>query len=217
MTQKTSFNELRKGSICLKKTISHPQKTFNTPKKQEHKDKHPFLRKNIFDIIKDDHAEDSLQNQKLTTPQTSLPLEHDKALIEGSTNIKGQLIQAKEVLCHIIDSIHSECKNGIATTTLTITSNDPNSIFSSSDIILEHYDTAPHCFNIQFSGSLDAVNVFNANLQSFQTHLNQRLVGIQVQLLTPILKKPGNAKSVERRKNAEKKKMGNEKKTLSKL
>ena len=217
MTQKISLNELRKGLICKKKTLSHAQKTFNTPKKQEHKDKHPFLRKNIFDIIKEDLAEDSLQNLKLTTLQTSLPFEHDKVLTEGSANLRTQLIQAKEVLCHAIDSIHSECKNGIATTTLTITSNDPNSIFSSSDIILEHYDTAPHCFNIQFSGSLDAVNVFNAHLQSFQTHLDQRLVGIQVQLLTPILKKTGNAKSVERRKNAQKKKMGNEKKTLSKL
>ena len=217
MTQKTSLNEIRKNLIYLKKTISHPQKTFNTPNKRGHKDKHPFLRKNIFDIIKEDHAKDSLQNQKLTTLQTSLPLEHDKVLTEGPATPRSQLIQAKEVLCQTIDFIHSECKNGIATTTLTITSNDPNSIFSSSDIILEHYDTAPHCFNIQFSGSLDAVNVFNTHLQSFQTHLDQRLAGIQVQLLTPILKKTGNAKSVERRKNVQKKKMGNEKKPLSKL
>ncbi len=217
MTQKTSFNELRKSLIYLKKTISHPKKTFNIPKKREGKDKHPFLRKNIFDIIKEDHAKDSLQNQKLAALQTSPPIEHDKVLTEGTANLRSQLIQAKEVLCQVIDSIHSECKNGIATITLTITSNDPDSIFSSSDIILEHYDTAPHCFNIQFSGSLDAVNVFNTHLQSFQTHLDQRLAGIQVQLLTPILKKTGNAKSVERRKNVQKKKMGNQKKNLSKL
>lgn len=216
MTQKILLNVLKNDLINSKKPLSRIKKTFSSfsaPKKKTCSNK-----KNIFDIIKKDHDQDSIENLKLTTSSSqTLAFENKGALTEKMSTLSSQLIQAKEALSQVIDSIYSECKNGVSTTTITIKSDDPASIFTHSDILIEHYDTAPQSFNVQLSGSLQAVNAFNTHLQALQMHLDQRLPSVQIQLLTPILKETQKAKSTERGQNVRKKKMGTEKKLLPKL
>lgn len=52
--------------------------------------------------------------------------------------------------------------SGISTTTIEI--NNPESMFNSGKLVLEHYDTAPHAFNVEFQGSESQVNTFNENI-----------------------------------------------------
>lgn len=217
MTQKISLNILRKGLSKTKKTNAQVKKTFKIPslfKKTKDSEKLPSYKKNIFDIASEDCEEITTCNLRLETEiPSALPFEHQQVLSEVVSTNSTQLIQSKEVLSHAIDSIYSECKNGISTTTITLENDHPDSLFSHCEVTIEHYDTAPHCFNIQLSGSLQAVNAFNANLKSLQIHLDQRLASFQVQLLHPILKETKGPKGIERRKNIRRKKDGQIKKT----
>src|SRR3990167_992227 len=54
-----------------------------------------------------------------------------------------------DLLEKMVDFIEIESQNGISTTTILIEMENSNSHFHHSQIIIEHYDTAPHSFNIQ--------------------------------------------------------------------
>jgi len=58
-----------------------------------------------------------------------------------------------------------------------------------SEIVIDHYDTAPHSFNLQLSGTPEATDLFATNLASLQFSLQAHpvLQGFQVNVLPPTL------------------------------
>ena len=63
------------------------------------------------------------------------------------------------------------------------------SVLDGSQIVIDHYDTAPQSFNLQLSGSPEAADLLSTNLASLQASLqtHQTLQGFQVHILPPAL------------------------------
>lgn len=80
-----------------------------------------------------------------------------------------------------------ESQNGVATTIVFVEME--GSVFDGSQIVIDHYDTAPQSFNLQLSGSPEAADLFVTNLAALRTSLqtHQVLKGFQVQLFPPVL------------------------------
>lgn len=81
-----------------------------------------------------------------------------------------------------------EAKPGISLTEVTLNSpNFQNSIFYNSTITIEKYATAPDAFNIRLTGSPEAVNFFNNNIDSlsaaFAAAYDERRVNFKVNRL----------------------------------
>lgn len=83
--------------------------------------------------------------------------------------------------------IKVESQNGVSTTTVFVEME--GSLFNGSQIVIDHYDTAPQSFNLQLGGSSEAVDLFTANLAALRTSLqaHESLRGFQIQLFPPIL------------------------------
>ena len=129
------------------------------------------------------------------TPEIMAPLPKDMiALMEKITSF-----------------IQVETEKGITTTTLTL--DMEGSVFNGSQITLQHYDTAPHSFNLELSSNPEGVNLFNAHLTSLQIALfsHSALQEIDVRILPPALReaippkyKSGREKKAGSLKNREK-------------
>lgn len=80
-----------------------------------------------------------------------------------------------------------ESQNGITTTTVFVEMK--GSVLDGAQIIMNHYDTAPHSFNLQLSGSPESLELFTAHLASLQSSLetHQALQGFHVHILPPTL------------------------------
>lgn len=92
-----------------------------------------------------------------------------------------------DLLEKMVDFIEIESHNGISTTTILIEMNNSDSLFHHSQIIIEHYDTAPHSFTIQLCGSSQAVTAFDLHLPTLFTSLQNQLINFQIHLLPSIL------------------------------
>ncbi len=78
-----------------------------------------------------------------------------------------------------------ESHKGVSITTVKISM--PNSVFHDSEIKIEHFDTAPHAFNIQLLGSPAAVDLFNANYQSLVASMAQSGQSFTAHIQRPVL------------------------------
>ena len=72
-------------------------------------------------------------------------------------------------------------------TTTTVTLNMPESIFNKSKIIIDHFDTAPHAFNLQLQGSDQAVNMFSENMAALAAAFEGSKLAYQVNIRRPEL------------------------------
>lgn len=80
-----------------------------------------------------------------------------------------------------------EQHKGVTTTTMTI--NMKNSVFDGSQIVLEHYSTAPNAFNIQLVGSPQAQQLFNDNINDLASAFASSKYSFEVNIKKPILLK----------------------------
>jgi hypothetical protein len=75
--------------------------------------------------------------------------------------------------------------SGISTTTVTV--NMPGSVFNEGNLVIEHYDTAPKVFNIQFEGSDQAVDLFNENLPDLVAAIQHTPLTFEVNVRKAVL------------------------------
>lgn len=89
---------------------------------------------------------------------------------------------------------------GISKTTITL--NLPGSPFDGCKIQLDHYDTAPHSFNLQLLGTPHANQLFTENIDTLNQAFQQGRYAFEVNLMRPILLPQESTKSarVVRRK-----------------
>ena len=87
--------------------------------------------------------------------------------------------------------------SGIERTTMTI--NMPNSVFQGAEVIIDRYSTAPNAFNIQLTGSPEAVKVFDAHLANLTSAFLQGGFTFEANVLKPVLQ---TKKHLIRRKSA---------------
>lgn len=93
--------------------------------------------------------------------------------------------QVFELFERMVGLITVEQLKGVSTTTVKISL--PGTVFHGSEIKLEHYDTAPHSFNIKLIGSPEAVKSFTANFEALSAAFRGGKYAFEVNLLRPEL------------------------------
>ena len=116
-----------------------------------------------------------------------IPLEGP--FLEGSSALSpmGKLDTQTALLFHKIVGLMmiETTKAGISTTTTIL--NMPGSVFDGTSIVLTHYDTNPHGFNLQLLGSPQAVSLFMANSAALGAAFRQEMPDFRINILTPAL------------------------------
>lgn len=85
----------------------------------------------------------------------------------------------------MVGLITVEQSKGVSTTTVKISL--PGTVYHGSEIKLDHYDTAPHSFNIQLIGSPEAIKSFTANFDDLAAAFRGGKFAFTVNLLEPEL------------------------------
>ncbi|MFZ4773052.1 MAG: hypothetical protein ACOYK9_03575 [Chlamydiia bacterium] len=85
-------------------------------------------------------------------------------------------------------------------TTTSITLNIPQSALNGAKIQIEHFDTAPHSFNIQFFGSPESQQIFSANLSGLEQQLKTTLPQFDIRVRTPLLLTEADESHEERKR-----------------
>ena len=188
ISEKRTKKHLESEELCPKRAFKDVFKNV-----MQRKSPPPALkRKNVFDLSSQNDKK-SKEEKKKKNPDPQNPIQgqtvsyQEIPIIELSSFSTDLSVQMQELLEKMVDKIYLESENGISTTTVTIVAEDPLSLFNGSEIVIEHYDTAPHSFNIQLSGTMQAINEFALHLPTLQTQLTERLANFQIQLLPPIL------------------------------
>jgi hypothetical protein len=97
--------------------------------------------------------------------------------------------------------------------TVTITLNMKGSVFNKCQVVLEHFDTAPHAFNVQFLGNPEGVEKFAKNLQGLTSAIAESKLTFSINLLPPKLSKnyAGRIEGTDNDSEGDEKKDGEEK------
>lgn len=151
-------------------------------------------RPSVFDMAsKKEKKESSSQRKKEVDPAP----QHGEVqgtlttIVTGETLTTTSISELTPEMAHLMEKmanfIHVESQNGVTTTSVIVVME--GSVLNGAQIILDHYDTAPHSFNLQLSGSPEGIDLFAANLATLQSSLqtHQALQGFQIQILPPIL------------------------------
>ena len=77
--------------------------------------------------------------------------------------------------------------NGKAITTVKL--NMPGSVFDKCELVLEHYDTAPTNYTVQFLGNPQAVERFSQNLKGLNNAIAESKLTFSIHLPPPKLAK----------------------------
>lgn len=72
-------------------------------------------------------------------------------------------------------------------TTTSIVLNIPNTSLHGAHIDIEHFDTAPHAFNIQIFSNPDGQKIFSNNLQTLEQQLKNNLPQFEINVKKPLL------------------------------
>lgn len=179
MEIKTQPKNAPVSSSIEKEETKTPKRSFKEIHKKKEEDFPEKEEGSIFDIARD--AKD---------PAFHAPLPAGEMHLEASTTVQevgkisGELSPLIEEMAHVIVI---ESHKGISKTTVTLSLD--NSLFDGTEVVIEHYDTDPHSFNLQIGGSPEAVEIFQAQLQTLEHSLkhHETLQGFHVRLLNPII------------------------------
>jgi hypothetical protein len=72
-------------------------------------------------------------------------------------------------------------------TTTSIVLNMPNSGLDGAHIDIEHYDTAPHAFNISFFSSPEGQKILDENITTLEQQLRSNLPQFEISVKKPLL------------------------------
>ena len=131
------------------------------------------------DHDKDDHQDEQVFLQVEAPAQIQAP-----APIEATSYSKLNP-ETFELFEKLIGVMTIESFKGKSTTTVEL--NMPNSVFDKSQVVLEHFDTAPNSFNLQLQGSDEAVNMFNASMGELAAAFEGSKLAFEVNIRRPIL------------------------------
>lgn len=95
--------------------------------------------------------------------------------------------QVYELFERMVGVMRIEEHNGVSTTTVTI--NMKNSVFDGAKIVLDHYNTAPNCFNVTIQASPDGQKLINDNIGDLVAAFQQSKLSFEVNMRRPILLK----------------------------
>lgn len=116
--------------------------------------------------------------------QSAAPSGIDALKMSPFANIPKDVFELFEKMVGMMQVSKNNGKN-ITTVKLSM----PNSIFDKCELILEHYDTAPNNYNVQFLGNPDAVNKFTRNLAGLEGVIKNSKLNFSIHLLPPRLNK----------------------------
>ena len=147
----------------------YPQQ--DTPKKQT-----------VFDLSRSHRREKSppkKRKQKPQDPPTNLPqtstfLSADRVAISKTSAISTSSALLDVLADEMIRYVKLEEKKGIVTTEVILANQDP--LLNGTQIVIEHYDTAPHSFNLRLKGvNAQAYDLFCQNEALLNERLTNRL------------------------------------------
>ncbi len=178
-----------------KEEIKEPKRSFREVMATRQVPHFPNRHTNIFDIAAKGNKKNKPQEQRKNLDPTCpgqvqekhTPHEAQTELLSPLSEVKGLSLEMRALLDKMADYVQLESHNGVSTTTVSVEMKEGLSCFNGSEIRIEHYDTAPHAFNIQLTGNTEAVEIFAQHLASLQVALQQRLEHFHIQLLPPIL------------------------------
>lgn len=118
-----------------------------------------------------------------TTPPPILPISPiERTPAPSYTSLNSEMFDLFE---RLIGLMTIEQTKGVSTTTVTL--NMPGSVFNGCQIVLEHYSTAPHAFNLELRGNPEAVQFFNDNLSDLSAAFQGSRLAFTINLRTPSL------------------------------
>ena len=170
---KRDFHEVM-ASRQLPKQVQRKQSVFDMASKKEKQNGSSLQKKEV------DHASQHGEVQGLLTP-----------LVTGETLSVSSVLDLSPEMTLLVEKMANfilvESQNGVTTTTVIVEME--GSVLDGAQIVLDHYDTAPHSFNLQLSGNPEGLNLFTANLAALQASLqnHQALQGFQIHILPPTL------------------------------
>ena len=185
-----------------------PKRSFRKVMENRKASRQPEKRRSVFDLASEEDEKSKNSEKK----EVGHPTLHGEEIQEGTL-----LLEVGESLT--VSSIHElspeiltlvekmanyimvERQNGVSTTTAIIEME--GSALDGSEIVIDHYDTAPHSFNLQLSGSPEATDLFATNLASLELSLQVHpvLQGFRVNVLPPILGEKSELYARGREKN----------------
>jgi len=152
--------------------------SFSSPEKVSDKD-------GSFHDKKDDSEK---ENQEDTMVQAAVPISSPAGIValqmSPFANMPSDVFTLFEKMVGLM-TIQKE--NGKSTTTVTL--NMAGSVFDKSELVLEHYDTAPHAYNVQFFGSPESVEKFAKNFSLLNSAINESKLSFSINILPPKLSK----------------------------
>jgi len=178
-----------------------PKKDFKTFLKKAPPPTHDPRPRSIFELAKNER-----KPKKQETPKENPNSVHvEKKSLETSTIATTSVTEVEltcpgdlhDLIAQMCDYVLIEENNGISTTTVTLNL-DESSIFNKTELVITHYDSAPHSFNLLLMGTEEAVTALTTHINTLEIALKQKLPAFQINLKTPELKKKERA--LEKRK-----------------
>lgn len=169
-----------------------PTRSFKEVMSQKEPPRFPQRSKTIFDLAA---KEKKKPEEKKSSPNESS--QHGERAQELAPQMSGEGMEVSEItelslemtslVEEMADYIKIESENGVSKTTVKV--GMPGTALEGSTIELDHYDTAPHSFNLQLSGTPEAQELFQAHIGTLQISLNahEALKGFQIHVLQPVL------------------------------
>jgi len=148
-------------------------------------------RRSIFDVASKNQQKPERKKEGSPTQhgegakEVSISLTMGESLSVGSVKVLSADMSA--LIEKMANYVIHESQKGVSTTTVVVEMD--GSPLDGMEVVLDHYDTAPHSFNLHLSGSPEAQDLLTANLTSLQASLqtHQALQGFQVHILPPTL------------------------------
>ncbi|MCB1109093.1 MAG: hypothetical protein KDK44_05490 [Chlamydiia bacterium] len=138
-----------------------------TPINPRARDKEEFPKK-PFNYLLDEEEEEDKENTQHPSPMAlfSPPPSTDFPDVQTISPI--QINALSEI---IADKITIVIDKGITTTSVEV----PQGKFKGSTISIVHYDTNPHSFNVELSGSFEQMMDFSQNMKELYKQLQERM------------------------------------------
>ncbi|MDN3505495.1 MAG: hypothetical protein P0S95_07965 [Rhabdochlamydiaceae bacterium] len=134
----------------------------------------------------------SNQNQELKPSPFSIGLFQNQSIEETtplfSINNVSEIPPLFDELSHSLEGHMITLIQNKGDTHLSTTFIKEDSIFNGLEINLDHFDTAPHSFNVNLYGTPEAAQVLTENLPLLMAKLEKKLPQMQFQFLPPFIK-----------------------------
>ena len=190
-----------------------PKQSFHDLKVSKKPQKKIEKKDSFFEVVsKEEKQNTSFDRKKETSgaPQCVEVQVPFAPIISGETPISASRLELTPEMTQFMEKVANfilvESQNGVTRTTVLVELE--GSVLDGSQITLDHYDTAPHSFNVQLSGSPESIELFTTHLSALQNSIetHQTLQGFQIHILPPTLNENPDLYLREKKKKSERKK-----------